>query len=64
MATIHRFWNVFPSAVGLPTVLPPGPKLSHDTEAVTNSRQGFSIPVLAGEVVHLATSLSATGKVA
>ena len=58
MAAICRFWNAFPPAVDLLVVLPPGPKLSHATEAVTNNRQGFSLPVLAGEAVYLAISLS------
>ena len=59
MATICRFQNAFPSAVDLPAVLPPGPKLSHATEAVTNNRQGFSLSVLAGEAVYSAISLLA-----
>ena len=59
MATIHRFQNTFPSAVDLLAVLPPGPKLSRATEAVTNNRQGFSLSVLAGEVVYLTISLLA-----
>ena len=40
-------------------VLTPGPKFSCTTEAVTNNGQGFSISVLAGEMVHLAISLLA-----
>ena len=64
MATIHGFWNAFPSVVGLPAVLPPGPKLGHATEAVMNNRQGFSLSVLAGGAIHSAISLSATGEVA
>ena len=57
MAAICRFWNAFSSAVDHLMVMPPGPKLSHATEAVTNNRQGFSLSVLAGEAVYLAISL-------
>ena len=63
MATICRFWNAFPSAVDLLAVLPPGPKLSHATEAITNNRQGFYLSVLAGEAVYSAVSLSAAVEV-
>ena len=45
------------TVVDLPVVSTPGPKFSCATEAVTNNRQGFSISVLAGEMVHLAISL-------
>ena len=40
-------------------VLTPGPKFSCTTGAMTNNRQGFSILVLASEMVHLAISLLA-----
>ena len=53
-ATIPGFWNAFSTAVS--TL---GPKFRHTTEAVTNNRPGFSILVLAGEVVHSVISLSA-----
>ena len=63
VAAICGFQNAFPSAVDLPVVLPPGPKISHATEAVTNSRQVFSLSVLAGETVCLAVSLLAAREV-
>ena len=62
MAAICRFQNAFPSAVGLPALLPPGLKLSHATEAVITNIQGFSLSVPAGEAVHLAISLSVMGE--
>ena len=52
----------FHQHVGLLALLPPGPKLSHATEAVMTNRQGFSLPVLVGEVAHSAISSSAMGE--